>query len=411
MDDEKKVIVIEPTIKSDAFFRYLDNLIRETLNENNILFLSIKKDGFYFIVELTKSKEIVFTMDLLSKISGISFIFIAKCLIVNFSTLSQTVIQIGKEVLLPDESFSITIRVTSGTNGPKENDNFLFFKKDLEFLLISELSSLSPGTKHVTNESEADKPLFVLIGSDFAYVSISLTKNKEIIPFKFFKETVVCPIYNDCSFLSLISILDNGFFPIPFIFHKGESHLRQILKTFEKIIKRYPIKNIVVNLIDLADLYIDIDEWYLDNGFNSNQSERMMMRELIDDEIVVTFLLYLRVETNFICLPLLPYLHPVWFFKKNILMSFELGKIPLTPFLFNYEFEHNLKNFYGFTNNVFDDKSADFGHSYLDVTQEGFEHVFQKVKTNLLMGIRSWEVKQFNLGVGKDDFLDILDSV
>jgi hypothetical protein len=410
MGDEKKVLVVEPVIKSDAFLDYLYNLIRDTLDENSILFLTIKKDGFYFIVELKNTREMVFTMDLLSKISGITCIFIAKCLMIDFDVLSQTVTGVGKEILLPNERFSITIRSSKMENS-KDDEDFLFFKKDLEFLILSEISSLSPDIKYVTDESEADKTLFVLIGSDFAYVSILLTKNKETIPFEFFRETVICPIYDDYSFLSLISILDNGFFPVPFVFYDGESNLRQSLKTFEKIIKKYPVNKIVINLTDLTRLYPNTGRSSLDYGFNSNQSKRLVMEKLVIDETIVTFLLQMRTETNFICLPLLPFLHPLWFFKKNILMSFESGKIPLTPFLFNYEFKRHTADFYSFNSNTVDEKSSGFCPLYLDVTREDFELVFQKIKTNHLNGVSLKETRQFDLDLRKDDILDILDSV
>lgn len=411
MGDEKKVLVVEPVIRSDTFLDYLYNLIRDTLNENRILFLTIKKDGFYFIVELKKNKEMVFAMDLLGKISGISRIFIATCLMVDFDVLSQAVTRIGKEILLPNEKFSIMIR-TSKMGNSKDDDGLVFFKKDLEFLIISEISSLSPDIKYVANESEADKTLFVLIGSDFAYVSIMLlTKDKEVIPFKFFREAAICPIYDDYSFLSLISILNNGFFPIPFVFYGGESDLRQNLRTFDKIIKKYPINNIAINLTDLTCLYPNTDKSFLDCGFNSNQSKRLMMKKLIIDETIVTFLLQMKTETNFICLPFLPFLHPLWFFKKNILMSFESGKIPLTPFLFNYEFKRHLKDFYSFNSNTVDEKSSGFCPLYLDVTREDFELVFQKIKTNHLDGVSMKETRQFDLDLRKDDILDILNSV
>jgi len=412
MDIEKKVLVLEPAIKSDAFLDFLNNLIRDTLNENKVLFLSIKKDGFYFIVELKNLGDLVFTMDLLGRISGISCIFIAKCLEISFDTLSQSVIQIGKEILLPFEKFSVTIRASNMEN-LKNNGDFLFFKKDLEFFIMSEISSLSTNTKYVTNENEADKTLFVLIGSEIAYVSILLAKNKETIPFKFFNEAVVCPIYSDYSFLSLISILNNGFFPIPYIFYNGESNLRQILKIFEKIIKRYPIKNIIINIIDLTGLHLYIDKSYADYDFNSDQRNKIsMIKKLICDASIVSLLIQARAETSFVCLPFLPFLHPLWFFKKNILKSFESGKIPLTPFLFDYGLKSNLRDFYSLNNNnIPGDDSSDFYPLYLDVGLEDFEPVFQKIKTGHLNGISLKGSKQFNLDVGKDDILDILDSI
>jgi hypothetical protein len=410
MGDEKKVLVVEPVIKSDTFLDYMYSLISDTLKENSILFLEIKKDGFYFILELKNTKEMVSAMNLLSKVSGISCVFVAKCLEVDFDVLSQTITRIGKDVLLPNEKFSITIR-TSKNEYPKDSDGFIYFKKDLEFLMMSEISSLSPEIKYVTDESEADKTMFVLIGSDLAYVSILLTKNKEAIPFRFFRDAVICPIYDGYSFLSLNSILNNGFFPIPFVFYDGESNLRQILKAFDKVIKKYPINSVVINLTDLNRLYPSTDKSLLDCGFNSNQSKSVMMRKLIIDETIVTFLLQVKAETDFICLPFLPFLHPLWFFKKNILMSFESGKIPLTPFLFNYDFKHHLSDFYGLNGNTVDGDSSVFCPLYLDVTQGDFEPVFQKIRTGSLNEVFLKGTWQFELDVRKDDILDILDSV
>jgi hypothetical protein len=410
MDAEKKVIVLEPIIKSDKFLNHINALIRETLIENNTLFSSINRDGFYFIVDLKKTNEMVFAMDLLSKISGISCVFIAKCVKTEHDVLSKAVIQIGKKLLLPDEKFYLEIQNASVSDF-KDDDDFLFFKKDLEFHTISELSSLSPGIKHTSNESEADKTLFVLIGHGFTYVSLSVTKNKDIMPFKFLGESVVCPVYNDYSLLSLASILNSGFFPIPFIFYNGERHLRQILKSVEKIIKRYPFTNIEINVIDIADLYHNIFNSCSDDIFDSLKDKKDMVRELICDEIVITILLKLRTKTNFICLPLLPFSHPLWFFKKNILLYFESGKIPLTPFLFNFGLKNNLTDLYGHKKNDLSDGKPFDTPLFLDVNRDSFELFFQKKFPKELVGQYSKQVKRFSLDVRKDDLLDIFNSV
>ncbi|MDQ6723223.1 MAG: hypothetical protein M3Z01_03030 [Thermoproteota archaeon] len=408
MDDENnKVIIIESIINSEIFLNYLKKLIIDILHENNISFSSIKKDGHYYIVKLKKNSAIVFTMDILSKVSGISCIFIAKSLEIDYDILSKAVVQIGKKILLADEKFSITI-TTSKEHIFKKNE-YLFFKKDLEFLIMSELSSLSSGIKYVRNESEADKILYVLIGTEVAYVSLSLKKGREYMPFNFLNEKVICPIYSEYSFLSLISILNSGFFPIPFIFYSDKKQLIKILKSFEKIIKRYPIQTIDVNLINFNDFNLNISRLYLKNDTNFDIDKKTMMVKLIQDEIIVMMLLQLKIDATFLSLPLLPFLHPLWFFKKNLLLSFESGKIPLTPFLFNYEFKNNLKDFYNFNNSAIDEQSLDSNVSFLDITQENFDPVYQKIVN--LIKISSKEIAKFKLDMGKDDVLDILDSI
>jgi hypothetical protein len=68
MNEDIKVIVIESSVKSDTFLGYLKSIIIDILHTNNISFSSIEKDGFYFIVKLNENKELVYAMDLLSKI-------------------------------------------------------------------------------------------------------------------------------------------------------------------------------------------------------------------------------------------------------------------------------------------------------------------------------------------------------
>jgi hypothetical protein len=109
MPNKSKVIIIEPIIKSNIFLNYLKKLIINILYENKISVSSIKKDGFYYIIKIKKDDEIVFTMDLLSKVSGIDYILVAKSLIIDYNILSQAIIQIGKRILLKDEKFSIII--------------------------------------------------------------------------------------------------------------------------------------------------------------------------------------------------------------------------------------------------------------------------------------------------------------
>jgi hypothetical protein len=183
MDDKNNVIIIESIIKSNVFLSYLKKLIINILHENKISLSSIKKDGFYYIIKIKKNDEIVFAMDLLSKVSGIAHIFVAKSLIIDYNTLSQAIIQIGKKVVLKDEKFSVII--TASEDGLCKKNEFSLKKKDLEFFVISEMSSVSLGIRYVKNEYEADKILFVLIGSNFAYVSLLLKRGNEILPFKF----------------------------------------------------------------------------------------------------------------------------------------------------------------------------------------------------------------------------------
>jgi hypothetical protein len=409
LDDNNNVIIVESAIKSDLSLNYLKKLIIDILHENNVYISSIKKDGFYYVIELKKSNEIVFTMDLLSKVSGISYIFIAKPLVVDYDVLSKRVIQIWKEILLPGEKFYIIITL-SDENNFKKNE-FVFFRKDLEFFIISELSSFSIDLKNVRNEIEADKILYILIGNDFAYVSLLLKRCKELMPFKFLKEKVICPLYNEFSFLSFISILDNGFFPFPVFFYSSRNQLIKILKSFDKIIKRYPIRLIDINLINLEKVNLDLTRSLPKNNDDYSDVQKKMVYELIMEEIIVLILLQMKkVDLNFICLSFSPFFHPLWFIKKNVQLSFESGKIPLTPFLFNYDFKYNLKDFYKINNSMDVEQPLNSTLSFLDIEQKNYNLIFQKfVDTSKLPSTN--EIIKFNLDMRKDDVLDILDSI
>jgi hypothetical protein len=409
LDDNNNVIIVESAIKSDLSLNYLKKLIIDILHENNVYISSIKKDGFYYVIELKKSNEIVFTMDLLSKVSGISYIFIAKPLVVDYDVLSKRVIQIWKEILLPGEKFYIIITL-SDENNFKKNE-FVFFRKDLEFFIISELSSFSIDLKNVRNEIEADKILYILIGNDFAYVSLLLKRCKELMPFKFLKEKVICPLYNEFSFLSFISILDNGFFPFPVFFYSSRNQLIKILKSFDKIIKRYPIRLIDINLINLGKVNLDLTRSLSKNNDDYSDVQKKMVYELMVEEIIVLILLQMKkVDLNFICLSFSPFFHPLWFIKKNVQLSFESGKIPLTPFLFNYDFKYNLKDFYKINNSMDVEQPLNSNLSFLDIEQKNYNLIFQKfVDTSKLPSTN--EIIKFNLDMRKDDVLDILDSI
>jgi hypothetical protein len=409
LDDNNNVIIVESAIKSDLSLNYLKKLIIDILHENNVYISSIKKDGFYYVIELKKSNEIVFTMDLLSKVSGISYIFIAKPLVVDYDVLSKMVIQIWKEILLPGEKFYIIITL-SDENNFKKNE-FVFFRKDLEFFIISELSSFSIDLKNVRNEIEADKILYILIGNDFAYVSLLLKRCKELMPFKFLKEKVICPLYNEFSFLSFISILDNGFFPFPVFFYSSRNQLIKILKSFDKIIKRYPIRLIDINLINLEKVNLDLTRSLPKNNDDYSDVQKKMVYELMVEEIIVLILLQMKkVDLNFICLSFSPFFHPLWFIKKNVQLSFESGKIPLTPFLFNYDFKYNLKDFYKINNSMDVEQPLNSTLSFLDIEQKNYNLIFQKfVDTSKLPSTN--EIIKFNLDMRKDDVLDILDSI
>jgi hypothetical protein len=407
MENNNKVIVIESLVKSDTFLTYLKKLIRTTLWENNVAISSIKRDGIYFIIQLGKNDEIVFAMDLISKIAGINIVFIAKPMFIDYDVISQSAIKIGKKLLLPEEKFSIT--VTTSKKNMLKDDTVLFFKKDIEFLIASELSSLSTGNKYVKNTFDADKILIILIGTDFAYVSLSLKKGNGIIPFNFQNEKVACPLYSEeYSFLSLISLLNNGFFPNLFIFYSNRDQLLRILKLIEIIIKKYPVSVLDIHLIDISYTRLKIRKSIIKNKHISTLIKRTLFK-MIMEEIIITILLHLKMNDNFVCLPFVSYIHPLWFIKKNVMATYDLGRIPLTPLIYNFEYKSILQYFKEINTLSITGNSFSCETSLFDLEKETFESVFKKSIT--MVDIHAIKITKTFLDIRKDDILDILDSI
>ncbi len=400
--ENDKVIIVEPSTKSDLFINYLKDVVFNVLSENSISLLSLTKDGYYYVITLKKSDELVFTMNLLTKIPGISYVFIAKSFMNNYDLLSKSAVSIWKDLLFSCESFHIKI-VSSILN---KNDAENLILKDLEFFLISEMISICADAKYVKNEETADKIFFILIGTKYAYVSLIFAKLKNAIPFNFMNEKVTCAIYNNYSFLSIDSILKNGFSPLFFFFYFNRDQLLKFLKIFNKIIKNYPLWKIEINLIDLNKINSKLDQLY--KNFNSSNLEDSATFELFKEQIILFFLFNLN-DNNPLCLSFSPLIHPYWFVKKNILLSFQSNKIPLLPFMFECESKNNLVNFYKSNNLIINDHEI---YSTLDANQITFDDLYQKM-LGYLQSIDdiNRNIVNIKLDLRKDDVLDILNSV
>ena len=99
------------------------------------------------------------------------------------------------------------------------------------------------------------------------------------------------------------------------------------------------------------------------------------------------------------------------FIKKNIAKAFDFGKIALAPIIYNYEYKNTLKEYqhYHSIRSVIENNSFNFNGSFLDIKQENFESLFNKLID--INEISCKEILKFNLDIRKDDILDILNSV
>ena len=140
--------------------------------------------------------------------------------------------------------------------------DFMYFKHDLEFFIQTELSSKAKGLASVKDESQADKILYILIGSNIAFVRLLVLKGSDCTPFNFLHDLVLCPIYDDCSLLSLIQVLDSGYMPLPIFFFHNRPQLILRIRKFDEIIKNYPIDSITFYLFSMDHNQLSVGPTY-----------------------------------------------------------------------------------------------------------------------------------------------------
>ena len=243
---------MEPTIKSISFMKFLKKSAIALLKSNKYKPKSIKTEGFYLIIFLHDDSQLVQATELLRKISGLLYIFIGAVMKLEYDTLSKSVLSIANKLLMNGEKYLIRIETSKLTES--KDDDFTYFKHDLEFFIQTELSSKAIGLAPVQDESQADKILYILIGNNIAFISLLVLKGSDCTPFNFLQDIVLCPIYDDCSLLSLVQVLDSGYMPLPIFFFRNRPQLIKIIRKFDEIIRNYPIDSVTFYLISMNDI-------------------------------------------------------------------------------------------------------------------------------------------------------------
>jgi hypothetical protein len=403
--DNKHAIVMEPTIKSTSFMKFLKKSAIALLRSNKYKPKSIKTEGFYVIIFLYDDSQLVQATELLRKISGISYIFIGATKKLEYDTLSRGVLSIATKLLMDGEKYLIKIE-TSKLTAPKDGD-FIYFKHDLEFFIQTELSSKAKGLVCVKDESQADKILYILIGNTIAFVSLLLLKGSDCTPFNFLKDVVLCPIYDDCSLLSLVQVLDSGYMPLPVFFFFNRSGLIKKIRKFDEIIRNYPIESVTFYLFSMQR-YSGRPANKISNWDGISKERASQVQSLIYEQAIIKVLLHSNFESLFVSFPFVPYIHPSWFIQKNIKLFHQSKKILLTPLLFSFTpraFEKKLTKLIDFNYTIHENTLI---RNYL-VDSEPED--FAKVEYKYARSTSHLNFKKFSLNIRKNDILDILDSV
>ena len=411
--DNKKAIVMESIIKSISFVNFLKKSTIALLSSHKYKIKSIKKEGYYIIIFLDNDSQLVQATELLRKLAGVSYIFIGITKKLQYDTLASSVLLITDKLLMDGEKYLIKIESSKLTK-PRDGD-FIYNKHDLEFFIQSELSSKAKGLVSVKDESQADKILYILMGNNIAFVSLLVQKGSDRTPFDYGNEMVVCPLYNDCSMLSLIQVLDSGYMPIPIFFFSDRLQLIKQIRRFDEIIKNYPIDSLTFYLFSMKDNVEQIsvhpaNNASKDHGLSNDHDKGNQIQHLIYEQVIIKILVDSNFNAFLVSFPFVPYIHPNWFIQKSIRLFHQSEKMLLTPLLFRFPpmlLEKELAKL--INSNYTIDSHISFTQDYLiDSEPKNFDKTVTKY-ANSISHLTS--IKKFSLNVRKNDILDVLNTV
>ena len=406
--ENSRAIVMEPTIKSISFLKFLKKSANALLKSNEYKPKSIETEGFYVIIFLRDDSQLVQATELLRKISGVSYVFIAAVLKLEYDTLSRSILSIATKLIMNGEKYLIKIETSKLTKST--DDEFTYFKHDLEFFIQTELCSQVKGLIPVQDESHADKILYILIGNDIALISLLVLKGSDCMPFNFLQADVACPIYDDCSLLSLVQVLDSGYMPMPVFFFDNQLDLIQKIRKFDEIIRNYPIEFVTFYLISMQDTQESSvrPTNRASRGHHISKEKGNPIQSLIYEQVIIQILLRNDFDSFFVSFPFVPFIHPNWFIQKNIKLFNQSKKILLTPLLFGcppQAFEKNLTKLFGLNSTI--NKSI-LIRNYLDDSEP---KDFAEAIDRYTKSINTGDFEKFSLNIRKNDIFDILDSV
>jgi hypothetical protein len=419
--DNRKAIVIESTFKSISFINLLKKSATALLSSYKYKIKSIKKEGYYIIIFLDNDSQLVQATELLGKLAGVSYIFIGITKKLQYDTLSSSALSIANKFLMDGEKYLVKIESSKLTK-PRDGD-FIYNKHDLDFFIQSELSSKAKGLVSVQDESQADKILYILIGNNIAFVSLLVLKGSDRTPFNYVHEMVACPLYDDCSMLSLVQVLDSGYMPIPIFFFSDRLQLIKQLRKFDVIIRNYPVDSITFYLVSMT---VIVESASLETA-NSVSKERGLskykdrykykdndkwsqIQHLIYEQVIIKILVDSNFESFLVSFPFVPYIHPNWFIQKNIRLFHQSEKMLLTPLLFRFPPGLLEKELTKLINPNYTRNSAtSFIQNYLiDSEPKDFDKIVTKYANSNRDLIRK---KKFSLDVRKNDILDVLNTI
>lgn len=410
--DKDQIIVIEPVIKSTESRDLIKESATILLESNDLALQSVSTEGYFVILRLSDTSQSVNAINILKKLSGVTFIFVGNSVELDYDIIVDTVIVTYSNVLLNGETYYLLVRSTALAY---EDGESTVKKFDLEFHIQSELFAKSGRFKRSENDREADVIIYILLGNNQCYISKLAFKGKDVIPLNFLRDNVLCPIFDNISLISFLSILKSGYNPVPFFFYLEKRSMKKMLKVFETLISDYSIISIDIYTLSL-DEYISKLVQHSDGGDDNRET-------IIEKSKRYLWLIFLKTVINNldetilhfskVSLPLTPYAHPSWFIKEVITIFERSKKVTLTPLIFNYS-NHELE--------IQISRLAKLGL----VPELGVDNLKQKVDELYIEDLEilikeiaiahnhplsSKYLKKYTLRVGEDYLFDIFDSI
>ena len=408
---EDKVVVIEPIFKTRRIKEFVKSSAVALLKAHEYKLESIRTVDYFVIIKLLDNSLVVNAINLLKNMPGISFIFVGIPVKLKYDTIGSTVSTIHSNMMIVGEKYFLLVKSLSSF---KLNtiESILLQQFDVEFSIQSELSSTSKKLIRVENIGDADRIIYLLLTPDTCYVSLLLFKGQDNIPFNYLQETILCPIFDNISLISFISVLNAGYTATPFFFYIDKQHAQKLLKTFEKLITKSSLIQIRIYMLSIQEHLPDYIKHILvtKNDIMNMDTETKTFHWLNLQIIISKILEKSNLDNKMIGLPVTPFVHPPWFIKEISNIIKESDKIVMTPLLFNYtnqQFKSDISEFFKLGLNFNFDLNQ-VGQT-ADFDQGKFKEMLRTCP--IIFDNLTLKYTDFTLRVGKDDILDILNSI
>jgi hypothetical protein len=314
---------------------------------------------------------------------GIDKVAIAKQVTNRFTNIVKTIVNTGKQIILPKEKFFVKVEVD-------HNTKLNYVGRDVEFVssgdLTANLSSIA--AQPAKNEYDADKIILSYIGKNSAYVCIQIDKALGGLPFGSQKEKVVCSIHNTLSALSCLMAIQCGFIPELLILYTDYNDLKENVKLVGYIYNRMSIKKHKIRIarIDIPD--------------NSNYCLKFILQESVSARILT-----LLPEKGLV-IPLSAAIHPPWFVEATIKKIGFTGKMPWMPLMLMTDSIYYNAKYVGL-----EDKIATIETIISTSVLKKEEYKKHEKKIDILSKAAIKNMKTVSLNIGPNYLHDIIDSI